>query len=395
LVLETLPTNAQLDFKYDSILYKTLYPSHLREFLNEYPEAVIFDVRSPGEFADTSMFKSLNIGHIKGAINMPIDSIQKSISKITQLRNKPVIVYCSHSSRSRRACKLLSENGFTQIENLNGGMYWMSQAEEANFPGKKDFVVSSLPFTNVSVYEGVKLIRESNQLVILDVRTKEEYKAIDTSEFLNLGHIKNSLNIPFDELKNKLSQLLPYKNDNILVYDHHGVFSNRAAMLLHENGFTKVNNMIGGISAVYEKIKSNIRKEILDNQPAYSLLTAVESYELIQSKMKLVILDLRPVDEYTNAAKETWKNRGKIRNAKNISTDNFLTEISQLNLSKDSNLLLYGNGDQVKYCKYLTENGFKNVNFLFGGIYSLIYTYANIEGYRNVKSVLDNYSGLY
>ncbi len=46
--------NAQLDFKYDDEVYKTLYPEDLRDFLNDNPGTLLIDVRSPGEFDDTS-----------------------------------------------------------------------------------------------------------------------------------------------------------------------------------------------------------------------------------------------------------------------------------------------------------------------------------------------------
>jgi rhodanese-related sulfurtransferase len=395
ILFRQLTLNAQLDFKYDSILYKTMYPHYFTEFLNNHPETIVLDVRSPGEFSDTSMYRSLNFGHLRVAMNIPKDSIQKSLPKLEKYKNTPVIVYCSHSQRSRRACKQLSENGFTQVINLNGGMSWMSQAKESEFPGKGDLVISSLPYKILSVYDATNLIKENKELFILDVRTKDEYENRDTTDALNLGRIKGAINIPFDILKKDLTQMMPYKNRTILIYDYNGVINHTVARLLLDNGFSRLNILNGGISSFYEKTDRISRKEVLENLTAYQILSPLESIDLLFKNKNLVILDLRPADEYNNLAKETWRNRGIIKYSINIPPDKFLDQITALNKSKTSEILVYGNGDQAKNCRILIDHGYKNVNLLYGGIFSLIYVYANVEGYRNVKSLLANYEGLY
>jgi phage shock protein E len=73
--------------------------------------AVIIDVRTKGEF---------NGGHIKGAINIPLDSLQSNMSKIK--KDKPVITCCASGMRSGAAKSMLKANGY---EVYNGGG-WMS-----------------------------------------------------------------------------------------------------------------------------------------------------------------------------------------------------------------------------------------------------------------------------
>lgn len=70
--------------------------------------AIILDVRSPGEFAS---------GHIKGAINVPLQSLNKEVAKIKKL-NKPVITCCLSGGRSSIATNVLAQFG---IEAFNGG----------------------------------------------------------------------------------------------------------------------------------------------------------------------------------------------------------------------------------------------------------------------------------
>ena len=74
--------------------------------------AVIVDVRSPGEFQG---------GHIKGSINVPLQSIQSSLGKIP--KNKPVITCCASGMRSASAKSMLKSAGYADVHNGGG---WMS-----------------------------------------------------------------------------------------------------------------------------------------------------------------------------------------------------------------------------------------------------------------------------
>jgi phage shock protein E len=72
--------------------------------------AIIVDVRTPGEFAQ---------GHIKGAVNIPLDMIRSRVSELKQ-KNKPVITCCRSGARSGSAKSILTDAG---IECYNGGAW--------------------------------------------------------------------------------------------------------------------------------------------------------------------------------------------------------------------------------------------------------------------------------
>jgi len=71
--------------------------------------AQIIDVRTPGEYAG---------GHIKGSVNIPLDTLRTSLTKIK--KNKPVITCCASGMRSLSAKSLLAANGFTEVYNGGG-----------------------------------------------------------------------------------------------------------------------------------------------------------------------------------------------------------------------------------------------------------------------------------
>jgi rhodanese-related sulfurtransferase len=72
--------------------------------------ALIVDVRTPGEFAQ---------GHIKGAVNIPLDSIRSRVAEL-KAKNKPVITCCRSGARSGSAKTILTEAG---VECYNGGAW--------------------------------------------------------------------------------------------------------------------------------------------------------------------------------------------------------------------------------------------------------------------------------
>lgn len=75
--------------------------------------ATIVDVRQIGEYRS---------GHIKGAINIPLNNISKVSNRLS--KDKHVIVYCQSGARSSSAYKQLKSMGYTNIYDLGGIGKW-------------------------------------------------------------------------------------------------------------------------------------------------------------------------------------------------------------------------------------------------------------------------------
>jgi rhodanese-related sulfurtransferase len=83
-------------------------------------DALIFDVRDPGEYG---------AGHILGAKNVPLSRIDAAGSEIAAKRkDKPVIVYCDTGNRATKAAAALRAQGFSRVVNLSGGLGAWQQA---------------------------------------------------------------------------------------------------------------------------------------------------------------------------------------------------------------------------------------------------------------------------
>ena len=66
-------------------------------------------------------------GHIVNAINLPLADIADGKAKINKLKKKPVVVYCQIGKSSQTASRHLTDAGFEQVFNLQGGLNaWIS-----------------------------------------------------------------------------------------------------------------------------------------------------------------------------------------------------------------------------------------------------------------------------
>ena len=92
---------------------------------------------------------------------------------------------------------------------------------------------------NVSGKDATKFIRENKDLIILDVRSKDEYKS---------GHINASKLMPANEIATRISELEKFRGKPILVYCASGGRSPKAVNVLLKNKFGPIYHMNHGLS---------------------------------------------------------------------------------------------------------------------------------------------------
>lgn len=108
------------------------------------------------------------------------------------------------------------------------------------------------PIENETTYkritpENAKEIIDNEDVIILDVRTTEEY-ADD-------GHIENSVLLPVSEIEEKASKILVDKNAKILIYCQNGTRSALAAIELIDMGYLNVYDFGAITSWPYDVVK--------------------------------------------------------------------------------------------------------------------------------------------
>ena len=109
------------------ITHKTITPQQLCSTNSS--QVIFLDVRTAEEFNGTALEK---FGAIKNAINIPVQELERRMSELELYKNKPVIVYCSHSHRSPSASYMLTQAGFKNVTNMSGGMsVWKEQVTDS------------------------------------------------------------------------------------------------------------------------------------------------------------------------------------------------------------------------------------------------------------------------
>ncbi len=113
-------THCQMNLvKTSSIKFKTIQPADICAYIAQHPHVVLLDVRTKNEFEGK---EEPNFGTLKNAINIPIQELESKLATIAWRKEQEIIVFCSHSHRSPQASYSLTQNGFTNITNLAGGM---------------------------------------------------------------------------------------------------------------------------------------------------------------------------------------------------------------------------------------------------------------------------------
>ena len=86
--------------------------SELKEIMNKNKDAILIDVRSPQEYRE---------GHLEKSINISLYDIERGNYNIKD-KNKTIILCCQYGKRSKKAMQILRKNGYVNVYQLEGGL---------------------------------------------------------------------------------------------------------------------------------------------------------------------------------------------------------------------------------------------------------------------------------
>ena len=101
--------NNEVDNTTNSI--NSITTKEVNTIVKEEKDYIIIDVRTKEEYES---------GHIKGAINIPVDDI----NSIDIDKTKKIIVYCKSGKRSNNAANILLNKGYKYIYDMGGINNW-------------------------------------------------------------------------------------------------------------------------------------------------------------------------------------------------------------------------------------------------------------------------------
>ena len=390
LLLVAVTTNAQ--FKADNVKYTTVFPEELCKTLMANQGYTLLDVRSQGEYDDTSTSGGLNIGRVKNSLHIDIRELPKRWKELLAYKDKPLFIYCSHSQRSRRASRLLADSGFTKLYNVNGGLTdFYNQAIESNACTGLE-IVTSVPYKILSSREFNENVKQGKSYYIIDLRSDSIFRGISTEKTKAEGHFNDAVNMPFEKLKANSSFTIPARP--VLLVDEYGDESPEAAKLLFEKGYKDVSILFDGMDGWVDHVTNTTEKPSVKwtSSISYTLLPAGEFNKIVAGKKVFTLIDVRTKDEFNNSSKNYWQNIGQIKGAINIPLSD-LKASNSLPSSKDAPVIIYGFNAQPEIfeaAKWLKDQGYKSVSILQGGIWSLRWTSHNIKGKADLNNLVVN-----
>ena len=101
----------------------------------------------------------------------------------------------------------------------------------------------------LDVSEVKSLTDQGESFVLLDVRERDEY---------DVAKIDGSVLIPMSELRDRLDELEPHREERIVVHCHHGGRSMQVTNALRARDYAKCQNMAGGIDQWSLQIDSSV-----------------------------------------------------------------------------------------------------------------------------------------
>ena len=89
--------------------------------LAKQPGIFILDVRTPEEYAD---------GRLAGAVLLPVIELPLRLNELPKDKKTPILVYCALGPRSEAARRYLTEQGYTSVQVLEGGITaWRAEGQ--------------------------------------------------------------------------------------------------------------------------------------------------------------------------------------------------------------------------------------------------------------------------
>lgn len=168
--------------------FKEISPSELQQEIFSRKGISIIDIRPAEDFSNEHILDSISLPN--GDIS-PLTNIDKN-SKLV------IVAQTTDDQLAETATEYLSGNGYTNVYILKGGINaWVASGAKTIYLGDPTKISDQAKLAYISIDELKKALSDEKQF-ILDVREKNAFAE---------GHIKNSVNIPFDDLESRRREI--------------------------------------------------------------------------------------------------------------------------------------------------------------------------------------------
>jgi rhodanese-related sulfurtransferase len=100
--------------------FKSIAPKSAYTMIKNDPDSVVLDVRTPREYKED--------GHLKDAILIPVQELEKELDRLEKFKDKKLLVYCNRGFRSASASRILADRGYQPFNIIGGITAWKDEA---------------------------------------------------------------------------------------------------------------------------------------------------------------------------------------------------------------------------------------------------------------------------
>ena len=183
-----------------------LSPLALKAMLADGDELALIDVREELPFSRS---------HLLFARSVPLSRLELNFARLVPRLGTPIVLCDENDGLAERAADVLATAGYHNLFALDGGvMAWAEAGLElfsgVNVPSKAfgEFVEHASATPSISADELDRLIRNGEDLVVLDSRPFDEYQRVS---------IPTAINVPGAELVLRIGDLAPSPDTMIVV----------------------------------------------------------------------------------------------------------------------------------------------------------------------------------
>jgi rhodanese-related sulfurtransferase len=110
--------------------FRKISPAVAYELMRDNPEMLVLDLRAPQEFLGET-------GHIRRAVNIPLDRLPFRLLEISAWREETLLVYCSRGGCEQEGMAVLASSGFQDAILMDGGIdAWIEAGFKTELPGE-------------------------------------------------------------------------------------------------------------------------------------------------------------------------------------------------------------------------------------------------------------------
>jgi rhodanese-related sulfurtransferase len=96
-------------------------PAEVKNRLDHGEDFLLLDVREPNEYETAQIEKAMLI---------PMSELVDKVAVLAAWKDKPIVTYCHKGGRSLRVASWLTEQGFTNVQSLSGGIdAWSTEVD--------------------------------------------------------------------------------------------------------------------------------------------------------------------------------------------------------------------------------------------------------------------------